>query len=110
MNLNKPIKDIESILGYSFKNKKNLINSLIHPSLHKDNNKNLLNHVNEFERLEFLGDRVLGISIASLIFNKFGDIYIFGEYIGGSYPNLKVPNGFTKVQSGINYTNQVEIV
>ena len=67
-NLNK-IEEIQKILKYEFKNKKNLINSLIHPSVYI-NKKNINNHlVNEFDRLEFLGDRVLGLVIASLIFN-----------------------------------------
>ena len=71
MNLKKPIKEIESILGYNFKTKKNLTNSLIHPSFYKYKKGKLINKVNEFERLEFLGDRVLGIVIAFLIFKKF---------------------------------------
>lgn len=71
MSLKKPIEEIESILGFSFKNKKNLTNCLIHPSYYTNKKKKLLNNVNEFERLEFLGDRVLGISISTLIFNKF---------------------------------------
>ena len=71
MSLKKPIEEIESILGYSFKIKKNLTNSLIHPSFNKNKKRKLLKKVNEFERLEFLGDRVLGIAIAFLIFKKF---------------------------------------
>ena len=71
MNLKKPIEEIETILGYSFKIKKNLINSLIHPSFNKNLKRKILKKVNEFERLEFLGDRVLGIAIAFLIFKKF---------------------------------------
>ena len=62
MNLKKPIKEIELILGYKFKNKNNLINALVHPSyLQEKNNYKII--VNEFERLEFLGDRVLGLVI-----------------------------------------------
>ena len=71
MNLRKTIKEIELILGYTFKIKKNLTNSLIHPSFYKYKKGKLINKVNEFERLEFLGDRVLGITIAFLIFKKF---------------------------------------
>ena len=70
MNLKKPIKEIELILGYKFKNKNNLINALVHPSYLQEK-KNYKIIVNEFERLEFLGDRVLGISISYLIFKKF---------------------------------------
>jgi len=71
MNANKLYKDIELIIGYSFKNKKNLTNSIVHPSTYKDKKKKSVNSYYEFERLEFLGDRVLGLSIASLIFKKF---------------------------------------
>lgn len=71
MSLKKPIEEIESILGYTFKVKKNLTDSLIHPSFYKDKRRKLLNKVSEFERLEFLGDRVLGITISFLIFKKF---------------------------------------
>ena len=71
MNLKKNIKEIELIINYKFKDKDNLIKSLIHPSYYKEKNNKLISYVNEFERLEFLGDRVLGLSIASLIFFKF---------------------------------------
>ena len=66
-------KDIELIIEYSFKNKENLRNSLIHPSSYKNIKNKLINHLYEFERLEFLGDKILGLSIASLIFYKFND-------------------------------------
>ena len=71
MKSKKAIYEIEKIINYSYKNKKILVNSLTHPSIYKDKNKKLSKDFNEFERLEFLGDRVLGICIASLIFNKF---------------------------------------
>ena len=35
----KKIKEIEIILGYSFKNKYNLINSILHPSFYKEKKK-----------------------------------------------------------------------
>ena len=66
-------KDIESIIGYSFKNKENLRTALIHPSSYKYKKNTLIKHLYEFERLEFLGDKILGLSIASLIFYKFSD-------------------------------------
>ena len=66
-------KEIELIIAYSFKNKKNLKDSLIHPSTCKNKKKKLINNLYEFERLEFLGDKILGLSIASLIFYKFND-------------------------------------
>ena len=66
-------KDIESIIGYSFKNKENLRTALIHPSSYNYKKNTLIKHLYEFERLEFLGDKILGLSIASLIFYKFND-------------------------------------
>ena len=69
----KKIHLIEKILQYKFKNTKNLINSLIHPSVYKHKKKSKKNDIYEFERLEFLGDRVLGLVVSSLIFKKFTD-------------------------------------
>tara|TARA_Y100000590_G_C15638894_1_gene984141 strand:+ start:318 stop:1016 length:699 start_codon:yes stop_codon:yes gene_type:complete len=63
--------NLELIIGYNFKNKQNLKNSLFHPSYSKNKSKKKLSQVNEFERLEFLGDRVLGLAVSSLIFKKF---------------------------------------
>ena len=67
----KNIYIFEKKIGYSFKKNEILIASLIHPSFTKDNKikKNIL--YPEFERLEFLGDRVLGLVIASLIYSRF---------------------------------------
>ena len=69
----KKIKKFEKIIGYIFKNKKLLINSLVHPSSLIDNKKNKIKVVNDFERLEFLGDRVLGLAISSIIYSKFSE-------------------------------------
>ena len=74
MSINILYKEIELIIAYSFKNKKNLKNSLVHPSSYKDKKNKSINNLYEFERLEFLGDRILGLSIASLIFDKFNDL------------------------------------
>ena len=67
----KKINKFENIIGYSFKDKKLLLNSLVHPSSQIENKKNIFYSTNDFERLEFLGDRVLGLAISSLIFKKF---------------------------------------
>ena len=67
----KKINKFEIAIGYIFKNKKFLINSLVHPSSFTDSKKNKINVVNDFERLEFLGDRVLGLAISSIIYDKF---------------------------------------
>ena len=67
----KKLSLFEKRIGYKFKKQSILIKSLTHPSYIFDekNNNSILN--NEFERYEFLGDRVLGLTIASLLFNKF---------------------------------------
>ena len=67
----KKIIKFEKNIGYFFKNKKLLINSLVHPSSINDSKKNKIKVVNNFERLEFLGDRVLGLAISSIIYGKF---------------------------------------
>ena len=51
-------------LGYQFRDKSLLKTSLTHPSFSKENN---------YERLEFLGDRVLGLIISNEIFNIYSD-------------------------------------
>ena len=73
MILEKNIRDFEDRIKFNFKDKKNLIKSLTHPSFEKINkNKNKNKQIfNEFERLEFLGDRILGLIIANLIYRKF---------------------------------------
>ena len=48
-------------LGYEFKDESLLKTSLTHPSFSKKNN---------YERLEFLGDRVLGLIISDVIFHS----------------------------------------
>ncbi len=65
----KKLEKFEKKINFNFKNKENLLNSLIHPSYISE--KKLKKIGSNFERFEFLGDRVLGLSISSLIFNKF---------------------------------------
>ena len=55
----KNVDKLLEYLGYKFKNKALLIESLTHPSVEKKSN---------YERLEFLGDRVLGLVIAEEIY------------------------------------------
>ena len=55
-------KKIEKVIGYSFKDQKLLIKSLTHKSANPlDNN----------EKLEFLGDRVLGLILSNKIFELY---------------------------------------
>ena len=67
----KKIKFIEEIISYNFKDKQLLKSALVHPSYVSEKNKKLIKETSDFERLEFLGDRVLGLAISSIIFKKF---------------------------------------
>jgi len=71
MILNKKLELFEENINFQFKNKQNLLNAITHPSFIKEkfDNKKIIE--NCFERLEFLGDRVLGLSISSLLYNNF---------------------------------------
>jgi ribonuclease-3 len=60
----KKLKDCQQTLGYSFKNTKLLENALTHTSF-----KTPYNPSNE--RLEFLGDAILGMVISEYLFKKF---------------------------------------
>jgi len=70
----KKIQFFEKKIGYTFNDKKILNSSLIHPSHIKDKNLNKNSMSQNFERLEFLGDRVLGLVIASLIYSRFTEL------------------------------------
>ena len=65
----KKLKLFEKKINYKFKNNKLLIQSLTHPSFYLESEKKI--NINEFERFEFLGDRVLGLIIANLLFSKY---------------------------------------
>ena len=58
--------ELENILGYHFKNGALLKQALTHCSMTGDVKKN-------YERLEFLGDRVLGVAMAHLLYFTFSD-------------------------------------
>ena len=56
------LKDLEKIIKHSFKNKHLLTRSLTHKSF---------DNINNNEKLEFLGDRVLGLVISQKLLEKF---------------------------------------
>ncbi len=58
------IESLENILGYKYHNINLLKQALTHSSVSADVDKN-------YERLEFLGDRVLGLTIAALLYRIF---------------------------------------
>jgi len=64
------VYEFEKIIGYKFNNIKILEESLTHSSY--SNEDKAYNKVNN-ERLEFLGDAVLSISVSRYIFDEFPD-------------------------------------
>ena len=60
--MNKSLKELENIINYSFKNKGLLNKALTHKSFNNKNNN---------EKLEFLGDRVLGLIISKKLLEKY---------------------------------------
>ena len=61
------IAQLEQTIGYVFANKNLVIEALTHPSIDTHTNADLQN----YQRLEFLGDRVLGLIIAEMLLVKF---------------------------------------
>ena len=80
--------EIENILEYKFNDKDILKEALTHSSF---NNKKKLKTKFNYERLEFLGDRILGFIISDMIFKKFpnykeGELNtIFQKYTNESF-------------------------
>lgn len=58
------IKKITKVIGYSFSDISLIRTALTHPSFSSDTNQN-------YERLEFLGDRVLGLIVSDLLYKYF---------------------------------------
>lgn len=58
-----PASKLEENIGYAFQDKSLLQTALTHSSTGEGEN---------YERLEFLGDRVLGLVVAELLYKKFG--------------------------------------
>ncbi|MBR0409984.1 MAG: ribonuclease III [Eubacterium sp.] len=68
----KPIKfhELEEIIGYSFKDKNLLLLALTHSSYANEHKKNKKSNN---ERLEFLGDAVLELTISDYLFREYPD-------------------------------------
>jgi ribonuclease III len=60
------LREFEDFIGYSFRDKDLVLEALTHPSLSKDQKI-----TKNYQRLEFLGDKVLGIVMAEAIFVRF---------------------------------------
>ena len=75
----KRTEDGQEIIKYNFNDKSLLIKSLTHTSASTEK-------VSSMERLEFLGDRILGLVISEAIFSKFnsfneGDLSRYHNYL-----------------------------
>lgn len=66
-NLKQELKSLEEKLRYSFENKDLLIQAFIHRSFINEYKESLLEHN---ERLEFLGDSVLGLIMADYLYHR----------------------------------------
>ncbi|MEP1205865.1 MAG: ribonuclease III [Rhizobiaceae bacterium] len=62
------IATLEERIGYTFKEHARLVRALTHASATK-----VSGDIPHYERLEFLGDRVLGLCVAELLFAQFPD-------------------------------------
>ena len=62
------IARLEERIGYAFKEHARLVRALTHASATK-----ISGDISHYERLEFLGDRVLGLCVAELLFDQFPD-------------------------------------
>ena len=105
----KDINKIEDTLKYNFRNRGLLESAITHTSI--------LNNKNDYtyERLEFLGDRVLGLSIANLIYKKFlneseGElarriaVLVSGKMLAKIAININLQN-YVKVSENFNFSD-----
>ena len=105
----KDMNKIEDSLKYNFKNRQLLESAITHTSI--------LNKKNDYtyERLEFLGDRVLGLSIANLIYKKFlneseGElarriaVLVSGKMLAKIAININLQN-YIRVTENFNFSN-----
>ena len=63
------IGQIEKIIGYTFIDKRNLVEAFTHSS-YANENADL-----SYERLEFLGDSILGFVVANYLFKQYPEEY-----------------------------------
>ena len=111
------IDKLEKIIDYKFKNQSLLIQAITHSSSTIVNtNENKIN----YERLEFLGDRVLGIILAEYFFKLFPEAnegllndyfqkYANQEFLSQFAQKIKISN-FIKTQKGDNLDNNKSVL
>ena len=64
------IKELQEVIGYEFKNEKLLVQALTHSSCA---NERKINKIENYERLEFLGDAVLELVSSDFLYGKYPD-------------------------------------
>ncbi len=69
----KDIKIVQDILGHTFADVDLLVRSFSHSSIAGEKKGDVKSHSLSNERLEFVGDRVLGLVIAHMVFETFPD-------------------------------------
>lgn len=65
------LSDLETVLGHRFTDRSLLEEALTHPSVSGANRGQRRKQPRNYERLEFLGDRVLGLAAAHLLLEQF---------------------------------------
>ena len=111
------INNFEKIINYKFKNESLLFEALTHSSSKavKSNKKK-----NNYERLEFLGDRVLGLVLAEYFFKLFPDSnegflndyfqkYANQDFLSKCAKKIKISD-FIKTQKGDDLDNNKSIL
>lgn len=63
--------DLEAALGHRFADPGLLRDALTHPSLATAKRKRSRGPASPYQRLEFLGDRVVGLAVAGLLFDRY---------------------------------------
>lgn len=71
MNNQYPVSDLEEKIGYTFKNKSLLKSALSHSSYV---NELTVNKYPDYQRLEFLGDAVLELSVSDFLYNNHSEM------------------------------------
>lgn len=86
------LSDFEQLIGYSFKDKEILIKTIVHPTF---SHENKVDFPFDNQRLEFLGDSVLGLVTAEHLFKKHQDAdegdmtQIRAHFVNKNYLSLK---------------------
>lgn len=105
------MKTLETKLGYTFNNKKLLAQALTHSSLTADIHQN-------YERLEFLGDRILGLTVADMLCHTFSDepegnlaqrfvVLVCKEMVADIMRELDIPNFINAANADVQTKDNV---